>query len=148
MPFLVCPDPSGLRDPHRVIAIDKGIGNGFPALIIDDRAFHVTAVLEDRRAVRGIEFIDGDQVHDQLSRMGGLKVGFCPPGGFGLGIGREIESALDFVGTILLYRIGLEGMGFALFNFSSEDKGHTDEAVGALDGFVGLSGGLPDGVDD
>ena len=80
--------------------------------------------------------------------MGGIEVGFCPPGGFGLGIGREIISALYVGGTVLPHREGSEGMRLALFDLTPEDKGHTDEAVGALDGLVGLPGGLPDGIDD
>ena len=39
-------------------------------------------------------------------------------------------------------------MGLAFFNLTSEDKGQTDEAVGALDGFVGLGSSLADGIDD
>ena len=45
--------------------------------------------------------------------MGGLVAGFCPPGGFGLGIGREIISALYVEGTIPLQRVGPEGMGLS-----------------------------------
>ena len=69
--------------------------------------------------------------------MGGLVAGFCPPRGFCLGVGREIVTALYVEGTIPLQRVGPESMGLARFDFSSEDKGQTDETVGALDGFVG-----------
>ena len=80
--------------------------------------------------------------------MGGPEIGFCPPRGFCLGIGRKIISALYVGGTVLPHREGSEGMRLALFDLTPEDKGQTDEAVGALDGFVGLFGGLPDGVDN
>ena len=58
MSFLVCPDPSGIRDPHRGFDIDEGISEGRSGFIIEYRAFNMTAVLEDGRMVGDIEFVD------------------------------------------------------------------------------------------
>ena len=64
MSLYVCLDPSGIGTPHGAIDRNKGIGDGLPVIIIQYRTFDMTAVFEDGRTVRGVEFIDGDQVHD------------------------------------------------------------------------------------
>ena len=64
MPLVVCPDPSDIVSSHGAFDIDEGICDGLPVIIIQYRTFDVTAVFKDGRAVGGVEFIDGDQVHD------------------------------------------------------------------------------------